>query len=260
MVLKAFQALDFKPSVHLLPDLLSKIQTVFYNGEYDLICNHLAAENMLDNITWNSESRFDLGNGKIATTYAWIVDDESAGSGRFAKKSEALSAEEKSEKCTIMDESDVEQLVIAMKEGIENETIHNDELITLWKKTFGYRRSFIRSHTINEILEKFPDYSDTHFMFEEVKMIENIDIELSVNEILPRLFDKLPNNSLFVMGTTSPTTALALLLSLYNVYAIKFAKNNHTSHILYGVFFQNADELGKNLRIILNSWHFTFED
>ncbi|CAF1416102.1 unnamed protein product, partial [Adineta steineri] len=186
-------------------------------------------------------------------------------SGRFAKKSEALSAERKSDKMiyvsTIMDESDVEQLIITMNEGIENETIHNDELITLWKKTFGYRRSFVRSHTINEILDKFPGYSYTHFMFEEVKMIENIDIEQNVNEILPRLFDKLPNNSLFVIGeTTSPTTALALLLSLYNVFSIKFAKNNHTSHLLYGVFFQNGDELGKNLRIILNSWHFTFED
>ncbi|CAF3795882.1 unnamed protein product, partial [Adineta steineri] len=125
------------------------------------------------------------------------------GSGRFAKKSEALSAERKSDKMIyvsiIMDESDVEQLIITMKEGIKNEKIHNDELITLWKKTFGYRRSFIRSHTINKILEKFPGYSYTHFMFEEVKMIGNIDIEQNVNEILPRLFDKLPNNSLFVM-------------------------------------------------------------
>ncbi|CAF4241649.1 unnamed protein product [Adineta steineri] len=49
-------------------------------------------------------------------------------------------------------------------------------------------------------------------------------------------------------------------MSLYNVFTIKFAKNNHTSHLLYGVFFQNGDELGKNLRIILNSWHFIFED
>ncbi|CAF4288839.1 unnamed protein product, partial [Adineta steineri] len=65
---------------------------------------------------------------------------------------------------TIMDESDVEQLVIVMKDGIENGTINNDELITLWKKTFGYLRSFIRSHTINEILDKFPGYSYTHFV------------------------------------------------------------------------------------------------
>ncbi|CAF5187679.1 unnamed protein product [Rotaria magnacalcarata] len=113
-------------------------------------------------------------------------------------------------------------------------------------------------------------------MFEEVKMIENVDIENNVSELLPRLFDKLPNNSLFIMDllpiriikllckqfhqpvghilvdseplvptpcikvsnekfelyldwqvvaeTRNPTTALSLLLSLYNVFEVKFAK------------------------------------
>ena len=37
-------------------------------------------------------------------------------------------------------------------------------------------------------------------MFEEVKMIDNVDIEQCVNEILPGLFEKLPNNALFVSG------------------------------------------------------------
>ncbi|CAF5217898.1 unnamed protein product, partial [Rotaria magnacalcarata] len=60
---------------------------------------------------------------------------------------------------TIMDECDIEQLVTTMKEGIRNETVHNDTFNTLWKKTFGYRRLFIRSHTTNEVLEKFPGYS-----------------------------------------------------------------------------------------------------
>ncbi|CAF3969951.1 unnamed protein product, partial [Rotaria sordida] len=239
------------------------------------------------------------------------------GCGRSATKSQALSAERKYEKMiyvsSIMDECDIEQLVTTMKEGTQNGTIHNDVLSTLWKKTFGYRRLFIRSHTTNEVLEKFPGYSYPCLIFEEIKMIDNVDIEQNVSEILPRLFDKLSNNTLFIMGefvansnikllckqfkqsishilidnepvvptpciklsnekfqlyldwqvvveTTSPTTALSLLLSLYNVFEVKFAKNNHTSHLLYGVFFQNGDELGKNLRIILNSWYFTFED
>ena len=51
-----------------------------------------------------------------------------------------------------------------MKEGIENATIDNDELSILWKKTFGYRRLFIRSHTTNEVLEKFPGYSYPHLV------------------------------------------------------------------------------------------------
>ncbi|CAF4536713.1 unnamed protein product [Rotaria magnacalcarata] len=125
------------------------------------------------------------------------------GSGRPAKKCEVLSAERKHEKLiyvsTIMNECDLEQLVITMKEGIENTTIDNDELNILWKKTFGYRRSYIRSHTTNEVLERFPGYSYPILIFEEVKMTDNVDIEQNVNEILPRLFEKLPNNSLYVM-------------------------------------------------------------
>jgi len=31
-------------------------------------------------------------------------------------------------------------------------------------------------------------------------MIDNVDVEQNTNEILPGLFDKLPNNALFVMG------------------------------------------------------------
>ncbi|CAF2039466.1 unnamed protein product [Rotaria magnacalcarata] len=224
------------------------------------------------------------------------------GSGRPAKKCEVLSAERKHEKLiyvsTIMNECDLEQLVITMKEGIENTTIDNDELNILWKKTFGYRRSYIRSHTTNEVLERFPGYSYPTLIFEEVKMTDNVDIEQNVDEILPHalpirtvkllskqfaqsvsqvLVDKEPivptpcikisneNFQLyldwqFAVETTNPTTALALLFSLYNVFEVKFTKNNHTAHLLYGVIFENGDQLGKNLRILLNSWGFTYTD
>ncbi|CAF4208392.1 unnamed protein product [Adineta steineri] len=81
----AFQAFNSKPSIDLLPDILGQIPILLYNGEYDLVCNHWAAENMLDNMTWNRESGFDLGNGKVAPIYAWIVDGESAGYIRYAR-------------------------------------------------------------------------------------------------------------------------------------------------------------------------------
>ena len=96
-----------------------------------------------------------------------------------------------------MNECGLEQLVTTMKEGIENATIDNNELKILWKKTFGYRRSYIRSHTANEVLEKFPGYSYPFL----VSIFRNyFFLKVLVNEILPRLFDKLPNNSLYVMG------------------------------------------------------------
>ncbi|CAF1403276.1 unnamed protein product [Adineta steineri] len=40
---------------------------------------------MLDKMTWNGASGFDLGNGKVAPIYAWVVDGESAGSIRYGR-------------------------------------------------------------------------------------------------------------------------------------------------------------------------------
>ncbi|CAF3827820.1 unnamed protein product [Rotaria sp. Silwood1] len=204
------------------------------------------------------------------------------GCGCYAKKSQVLSAERQHEKMiyvsSIMDECDIEQLVTTMKESIQNGTIHNDVLNTLWKKTFGYRRLFISSHTTNEILEKFPGYSYPCLIFEEIKMIDNVDIEKNVNKILPRLFDKLPNNELFIMGdhilvenepivptpcikvsnekfqlyldwqvvakTTSPTTALSLLLSIYNVFELEHKKSQtQTTNSIDYVCTQTAQQL-----------------
>ena len=68
-----------------------------------------------------------------------------------------------------------------MRAGIGNETIPKDELNTLWKKTFGYRRLFIRLHTTNEILEKFPGYTYP----ELVKLMRN---ELSFSYFWSLLF------------------------------------------------------------------------
>ncbi|UJR11742.1 hypothetical protein I4U23_015923 [Adineta vaga] len=81
----AFKALTSTPSIDLLPNLLRKIPVVLYNGEYDLICNHLATENMLDNMTWNNRTGFDLGNGTMAPIYSWMVEGESAGFIRYAR-------------------------------------------------------------------------------------------------------------------------------------------------------------------------------
>ncbi|CAF1095254.1 unnamed protein product [Adineta steineri] len=75
----AFQVFNSKPSIDLLPDLLGKMPILIYNGEYDLVCNHWAIEDMSDNMTWSGESEFDLGNGRMVPIYAWIADGEPAG-------------------------------------------------------------------------------------------------------------------------------------------------------------------------------------
>ncbi|CAF4715360.1 unnamed protein product, partial [Rotaria sp. Silwood2] len=83
-VFKTFRAYHSEPSIKLLPDLLQKVPIVLYSGEYDLTCNHLATEKMIDSMTWNNQTGFDLGNGTSAPLVPWIVDDEPVGLSRTA--------------------------------------------------------------------------------------------------------------------------------------------------------------------------------
>jgi hypothetical protein len=84
-VFTAFRAYRSEPSIKLLPDLLRQIPIVLYSGEYDLICNHWATESMIDAMTWNNGTGFDLGNGTLAPTEPWNVEGESAGLIRTAR-------------------------------------------------------------------------------------------------------------------------------------------------------------------------------
>ncbi|CAF1330848.1 unnamed protein product [Adineta ricciae] len=81
----AFHVFTSKPSIALLPDLLRQIPILFFHGEYDIICNHVATENMLDKMTWNDAVGFNLANGSKTPIYAWMVDDESVGYMRYAR-------------------------------------------------------------------------------------------------------------------------------------------------------------------------------
>ncbi|CAF3510150.1 unnamed protein product [Rotaria socialis] len=73
------------PSIKLLPDLLRQIPIVLYSGERDFICNHWGTERMMDAMTWNNRTGFDLGNKTLAPLEPWIVDDEPAGLIRTAR-------------------------------------------------------------------------------------------------------------------------------------------------------------------------------
>ncbi|CAF0950427.1 unnamed protein product [Adineta steineri] len=84
-VLSAFISTHSEPSINLLPDLLRQIPIVLFSGEYDLICNHLATENMLDGMTWNDKTGFNLGNETVAPIDPWIVEGETAGFIQYAR-------------------------------------------------------------------------------------------------------------------------------------------------------------------------------
>ncbi|CAF2997789.1 unnamed protein product [Rotaria socialis] len=67
---------ESEPSIKFLPDLLQQVPLLLYSSEYDLICNHWGMEKMMDNITWNNRTGFDLGNGTLAPLDPWFADDD----------------------------------------------------------------------------------------------------------------------------------------------------------------------------------------
>ena len=59
-----------------------------------------------------------------------------------------------------------------------------------------------------------------------------------------------------VTETNSITRALALLLSIYHVFEIRFHHHIRCVRLLYGVFFEDVHYLNKTLRTLLNEWNY----
>ena len=60
--------------------------------------------------------------------------------------------------------------------------------------------------------------------------------------------------------TTSAQEAISILLCLYNIFEIKFTRHSRSIHLLYGVVFQDQNELSKSLRKLLLSWDYTIKN
>jgi hypothetical protein len=59
-----------------------------------------------------------------------------------------------------------------------------------------------------------------------------------------------------VTETTSCSTALVLLLSLYHVFEIRFAHHNRCCRLLHGILFEESHYLNKALKNLLNNWKY----
>ena len=59
-----------------------------------------------------------------------------------------------------------------------------------------------------------------------------------------------------ITETTSCFTALALLLSIYYVFEIRFGSHSRCCRLLYGVLFEDAHYLNKALKNLLNTWKY----
>ncbi|CAF2779622.1 unnamed protein product [Rotaria sp. Silwood2] len=126
------------------------------------------------------------------------------GPGRPVKKTDLVSAERKNEKLMFIgqldDEQDMFKLNQMLKDEFNKKPVNMEALTYFWKKTFTYRRLFTRNNVIKEVLLEYPAYSLTSLVFEEVRMTTDTDIERNVQLFLPMLFEKLPDNSMFISG------------------------------------------------------------
>jgi hypothetical protein len=64
----------------------------------------------------------------------------------------------------------------------------------------------------------------------------------------------------FILQTTSAQEAISILLGLHNIFEVKFTRHSRGVQLLYGVMFQEQNELSKSLRKLLLSWEYVIQN
>ncbi|CAF3337670.1 unnamed protein product [Rotaria socialis] len=72
--------------------------------------------------------------------------------------------------------------------------------LRLWKETFIFRRQVVRDQSTSDIMKNFLACSNAFLLFEEVKMLTNIDFSKEVRQQVPILLDKLVETPAFIAG------------------------------------------------------------
>jgi len=75
----AFRASNSRPSIQLLPDLITEVPTILFSGAEDLICNHIGTEELIGNMQWNGGKGFEISPGTWAPRRQWEFEGEAAG-------------------------------------------------------------------------------------------------------------------------------------------------------------------------------------
>ncbi|OLL22568.1 Pheromone-processing carboxypeptidase KEX1 [Neolecta irregularis DAH-3] len=84
-VTSTFKASNSRPSSELFPELLQQIPIVLFNGDKDIICNHIGIENMIHNMEWGSSKGLQDSAGVWAPRERWFIDTEEVGYWQYSK-------------------------------------------------------------------------------------------------------------------------------------------------------------------------------
>ncbi|CAF4182585.1 unnamed protein product, partial [Rotaria sordida] len=82
--------------------------------------------------------------------------------------------------------------------------------LKLWKETLHFRRHSIRNRSTVDILKDFPGYSSSLLVFEEIKLLMEIDLAAAVRRQVPALLNKMLPTPAFI--TDSPPLRLMKIL------------------------------------------------
>jgi hypothetical protein len=63
-----------------------------------------------------------------------------------------------------------------------------------------------------------------------------------------------------IVQTTSAEEAISILLCLYNLFEIKFQRHSRGVHLLYGIMFEDQNDLTKSLRKVLLTWDYIIKN
>lgn len=80
-----FGAAHSTPAINFLPAILAELEVVLFSGDKDLICNHLGTEELINGMTFNNGTGFEVSPGVTAPKLDWTFDGEPAGTYQSAR-------------------------------------------------------------------------------------------------------------------------------------------------------------------------------
>ncbi|CAF4207787.1 unnamed protein product, partial [Rotaria sordida] len=85
-----------------------------------------------------------------------------------------------------------------MKTELRRDNPDSNVLHKLWRQSFNTRRIHVRELPIDQLLEQHPGYPRADLLLAEVKESVGVDLNESVEVLLPKFFECLPDNNCFL--------------------------------------------------------------
>ncbi|CAF1237741.1 unnamed protein product [Adineta ricciae] len=160
----------------------------------------LTPENVVNALqTKFKRTRSDHSNNSLVQEFR--LKYANPGSGRPVKQKIGSVAERDRHKQMVIMHGDNEisdEIQLKAVQLCDFDRLDVDTKLRLWRETFGFRRQAVRDQSTSDIMKKFPAYNEPHLVFEEIKMLVDLDLRKEVRRQVPILLDKLVETNSFI--------------------------------------------------------------